>query len=798
MNHLVKNFVIALRNLPRRGQHNVVKIVCLALGLGLSAVDIAEVYYEQTYDRCYPDHERICMVTESFKTTSDEDIESNRTSGGVAPLMKKNIAKVELATRVNFIASGEVELVDKRRINADIYLADSCFFDMFPVKILEGDARKGLTDPFCCVVSRTTAERMGGNVVGKKIFSKSMPGLNLTIAAVYEDYPHNSSFHAFDVIGSLNTQKSFSYDGQYNLVGNDRYMSYVRIGKQTSPDELSNSIRKMITDNYPVKELKTAGVEVNYRLTPIAEKFADRPDVKKMFWILSLLAFVLLATSLLNYVLIVVGNLISRSREMAVRKSFGADRSNLYTIAFSEAFVHLLLAVALGTALIMACRGPIEQILSAPLSVLIFNRGSWILAVMALVVLVVGGIVPGFLYNRLPVSSVFRGYHTARHRWKVWLLGFEFAMVSFLLGLLAVVSLQYRHIVGFDLGYRCNDIAVVDVTALSANDRLVAAEEVKKLPGVRQVSACNTLPFHGASGNNVYLPNEKEELFNIADLYTVGDNYFDMMHIRILEGRKFTHAGDSLPEVMVSRAFGQAMKKARGWDDVVGKKVNITEHSGPENNLPFTIIGMYEDIHIGNARSNEERRPSVMFYGSYTSPFQTHLLIRLSEASEEQLGMVQQHLQRFFPSLTIIAESMENLKNMEYTPQKNFRNGVMTAGLTVLIIALIGLIGYVNDEVNHRHKEIAIRKVNGAGSRDIFTIFLKAIMTTALPASIVGSVAAWLVARQWLMLFDNRIDIPPLLFVLVVMAVLLIVTAVTLFNCRRAADSNPVEFLKQE
>ena len=125
----------AWRSLPRRGQHNVVKILCLALGLSMSAVIIAEVYYEQTYNQCFSDHLRICRVTEAFKTKNQELGEHAKTSGGVAPLMKKTIAKVELATRINPISSAEVELDNKTRIKADIYLADSCFFGRFPAKI---------------------------------------------------------------------------------------------------------------------------------------------------------------------------------------------------------------------------------------------------------------------------------------------------------------------------------------------------------------------------------------------------------------------------------------------------------------------------------------------------------------------------------------------------------------------------------------------------------------------------------------------------------------------------------------
>lgn len=44
----------ALKNLTRRGQHNIQKVVCLALGLAVSAVLITELNYEQTFDTWFP------------------------------------------------------------------------------------------------------------------------------------------------------------------------------------------------------------------------------------------------------------------------------------------------------------------------------------------------------------------------------------------------------------------------------------------------------------------------------------------------------------------------------------------------------------------------------------------------------------------------------------------------------------------------------------------------------------------------------------------------------------------------
>ncbi len=795
---IMKSIVSAVRNLPRRGQHNVVKILCLTLGLAVSAVIIAEIYYEQTYNQSFPDYGRICRVSEGFQMKEQEYMEADQTPGGVAPLMQKTIPQVELATRVNPLTTGEVETTDRKRLKANIWLADSCFFRMFPARIIAGDAEKALREPFHCAVTRSFAERMGGDVLGKQLSPLEVAGLKFTIACVYEDYPYNSSFHGYDVIGALNSQRFFGFDGSSNLLGNDRYHSYVKLRPGADPEALRPLIGNMMKTHFPIKEMEQAGVKLDFMLTPVSRHFTEKQNVKQMFWILSLLAFVILSASVLNYVLIVVGNMMSRAREMAVRKCYGAARSDLFSITFGEALVHLLLAVALASVLLFAAKGSIEQMLSAPLGVLMFNRGAWILVAVALIVLLIGGIVPGILFNRMPVAIAFRGYAEARHRWKVLLLGVEFAMVSFLLGLLCVVSMQYNHTLNFDLGYRCGGIAVVEMEELSPGERETAVNELRNMGIVEEISACNILPFYGCSGNNVTVPGEQEQLFNIADLYSVADNYFPMLGIPVIAGKTFDHHSDSLRQVMVSESFAKKMLRLRGWKDVVGRKIIISEHSGSENKDAITIVGVYRDIHLGDAQSNDLDRPSVISYRRASDAMNNYLLVKLSAFSPENLSEVQSRLQRLLPHKTIIVKSLENEKNLQYTSTKSFRNGVMVASLVTLLIALMGLVGYVNDEVNRRHKEIAIRKVNGARIQDIIRLFQRGIMLTAVPAAVVGALASYFVSAYWLQLYGNRITLSPWLFLLTVVCVLLIVATIVAVNCRRVANDNPVNFLKCE
>lgn len=93
MNHIINAF----KNLPRRGQHNFVKILCLSLGLAISSVIIAEIYFEQTYDTYFPGWERTYLISE-VGTNHGETMEFTNTSGATAQGVKQYAPMVEAAT----------------------------------------------------------------------------------------------------------------------------------------------------------------------------------------------------------------------------------------------------------------------------------------------------------------------------------------------------------------------------------------------------------------------------------------------------------------------------------------------------------------------------------------------------------------------------------------------------------------------------------------------------------------------------------------------------------------------------
>lgn len=109
-------------------------------------------------------------------------------------------------------------------------------------------------------------------------------------------------------------------------------------------------------------------------------------------------------------------------------------------------------------------------------------------------------------------------------------------------------------------GFQYHDVAVAYVPGITSEQSEKLLTEFSTIPGVEKVSSADNLLTHGQSGNNIYLPNDDREYFNISDLYNVSDNYLSTMGIKILQGRNFTEGADSLKEVMVSQAFVDTMK----------------------------------------------------------------------------------------------------------------------------------------------------------------------------------------------------------------------------------------------
>lgn len=782
-------------------RRNVIKLLCLTVGLALGFVLVAKIYLETSFDAFYPHADRIYLVTENF-TQNGEYSEYQRTPGAIAPGLKGYSPQVEAATRHTVMFGlTAVKLRDGRSFGTDgIYLADSCHFDVLERRIITGDPHRVLAVKHQCMIPQSLAEKIGGDPVGMEI---SVPSLSdsywATIGGIYEDYPLNSSV-GNAIMLSLPTIGTFMHDGTGNWLGNDCYYSYVKLVEGASVSDVTPNLPKMLADNIPADVLEMC--HFNLGMLPLTEFHSLNAGVKTMTWILAVLAVIVLAGSALNYLLIVIGQMGRREKEMAIRKCYGTGNPRLFARIICESLFFLAVSMVLAILVVLCFSDECRRLLGYSAEELLSTGRVWgVELFVCLCLLVITGIIPAWMYCRTPVAHAFRQNANSRRRWKLGLLAIQFAASALLVCLLSLVIRQYRMITNGDMGYEYENLASVSLDGIQLQTRAAIYDELKRLGCVVSVSSAYHDFATRASGNNVWINEDSEDkTVNVADMYYADSEIIETMGFKLLQGETFRETADTCTrQVIVEERFIDVLNKL-GVEgrDIVGKTFNITEHDGLDGTSEFTICGVIGNIRRGGySGDTADSRAGVLFPsgGGHVD----HLIyVRFRHLTPEALRSAQEVIDRFAPDREVYIVPFKNNVDALNAPVERFGTSVMVAGVAILLITVIGLVGYMTDEVQRRSKEIAIRKVNGTSVSGILGLLCLDMLKVAVPSLLLGGAAAVIIGRGWLAQFTDQVSLSPLAMALCLTMLLLLILAVVITDSLKVARSTPVSYLRNE
>jgi putative ABC transport system permease protein len=799
----MNTFKLAFRSLFRKGEYTVTRIISLVAGLAFGILLLAEVLYYYSYDSFYPDAERIYVVHENFRQDKlSEKLESYpRVSGAVGPGLKAEVPGIEAACRLNSIDRNVFYTENLNSYEAEVSLSDEFLFDVLPRRVISGNPVEILKTPMSCMVSEKIARAIGGDVTGSVITLKRYPGKELTIAGIFEDLPENTNYK-YDILISMVSTRQFTWDGTANWMGNDRYYTCVKLDPGVSPESLAPAVRQMqeVHQNITRLEEEQGGVVLKYSFLPVRRIFAD--NARDMIIILATIAFAVLFVSLLNYTLLTLSALVNRAKASAIHKTFGAQAGKLQKMIFTETLILFLVSVT-GAILVIAALKPmvesqLQHSLRATLNPYVILP---LLAFVALLV-VITGYLPGRFYSGIPVASVFRVYKMKNNRWKLALLAFQFAGASFILTLMIIVTIQFSRMKNADHGYFTSGVYYGSTVGMEGNKLSAVLNELRAMPEVEKAGLGFDLPLNGASGNNVLSPDGQRDLFNVADFYQADENFLSILGIRVSAGQDFSPENASANDVIISEKGAGLLKLNNGWaDGVIGKQLEITEHG------QTTIRGVFPDF-VVNSVAEPDLRPTVFFYLPEEKFIQLKanrpassflILVKVSEGSEAGIKKkIADVMNIGMPQKDAVVSSLEEELQNKYNTQKGFRNALMAGNAIILLITVIGLMGYATNEATRHQKELAIRKINGATMPDILKIFILELEYIAVPSVIAGLAGVWFTAGKWMQNFAVKAPLHWGLFVICSLALLLSVAIVAALNYYRIAGRNPAEVLRYE
>lgn len=773
----MKQLYYAIQTILHGRGSNVTKVVSLSLGLTVGILLFSQIAFELSYEKCYPESERLAMVRIRITNMTTGEVMGDdgtnfdyTVSDPVAAALAENMpGQVESATCVYQGMDFNIYLEDKLLNNIDYMFVDTCFFRTFGIPVLKGNP-KDLIMPQSVFVSEHFARQMFGDAdpVGKVLSADRQH--ELTVRGVYKDMPQNTMLkHDF----VISVHKDGGYVNGAGWRGNDVFYAFLRLRQVSDIEEVNRGIQQMV-EKYESTEINNWKME--YDVIPLTDKHLDSPEVQKRLVIYGFLGGAVFFVAIMNYMLIAIATLSRRAKSVGVHKCNGASSGNILSMFLMETGIVVLVSVLISFFIIFNTQDLIEDLLSVKLASLFSRNTLWVPGLTIVVLFLLAGVLPGRLFARIPVTQVFRRYTDGKKGWKRSLLFVQFTGVSFVLGLLLVTLLQYNHLMDRDMGIKVPGLTEAE-SWISPESVEHIKDEMLRQPMVEGV----TVSTHSVLGQywTRGLTNNSGQRIATLNMNYCDYDYAKVMGLQLIEGKMPKEDG----ELLVNEELVRLMK----WTDgAPGKKLNDLEREG-------TIVGVFRDIR--NESFYRSQSPIVLIARKGVN----HTFnVRLKEPYEENVKRLNGFVEKTFPQVALHFATVDSMIKQVYKDVSRFRNSVWITSGFIILIVIMGLIGYVNDETQRRSKEIAIRKVNGAEASHVLRLLASNILYISIPSVLIGITVSYFAGKAWLDQFAEQIDLNILLFLGVGLAVMVLVVVCVVLRAWKIANENPVNSIKNE
>lgn len=777
----MKNFNYSLRYLLKNRGNSITRLVSLALGLIVSLLICSYVGLNLSYGRFFPDRERVYQM---FENSPQFGITGPQLEP-VAYTLAENIPSIEAATNY-FDRLMQVKLGNSY-MDARWLEVSEDFFTVLDFGVLSGDpkhilSREGVANNEVFITERLAELLFGSEDPLGKIVPTTQ-GQEYVVSGIFRTPPVTNPLDDFDIVSFRDYNPTTA-----NWQGDDSYPTFIKLRKGATKSQAEAEIQRLI-EGHPTLSKMVELWKANYFLVPIEDVVYVDNNIRQTQMIYGILALLALLVATLNYVLLTLSSLAQRSRTVAMLRCNGASRWDIFRMLLSETLIMIVAAIVLAVFVIACLHQEIYQLLGYQLVDLFAWDRIWIPTLVCVVSFLVAGLIPASLYSRVSMSYAFRRGSDNRTWWKRILLFVQVACTTGVVCFLLTTSQQSKYILEADLGYEYNRIVTMNFGA-TTSQRSAMVEELKRLPFVESVGHSVQYPIWGYFGNPVYDYEKKEILFSCRFEY-FDEEYIETMGMKLVAGRNFNEQ-DALNKTIVNEEFvrqhgwelesavGKSYWQNGGWCEVVGVIRDFTQAGGFVEPL-----SVFRTAYI----DNDPNRPLTL-----------QMSIRLTELTPENIKALD----------SVIAENYHSEWEYQLTPyvdrvkdrfvyRDSMRNNVLLVSLTTLIISLIGLIGYLGNEMARRRKEIAIRKVNGATTSQVLSLLSLNISWVVIPAVVTGVAGAVWGGIKYLEMLETMCE--PLawwIFACGAAVVIAIVYVILIIRTWRTANANPIDMIKIE
>jgi putative ABC transport system permease protein len=820
---------VGIRSLLRHRTYAFINIFGLAIGIAACLLLLLYVRYETTFDDWMKDGERVYQV-QSISTADGAWEPQQSTHGVVSESLPQAFPEIEAIARMD---GDQVVLLDRGEPRFfDVFFADPGLFRILQIPFLRGDPARALEPQESLVLSRRQAMAMFGSidVVGRTVTGiRRGERYERRITGVFEDLPQNSHLD-LQMVGRISEEQKA--DCGWGCIN-----GYVYLKLRAGADAEAINARLPAWERRSIPPQDVGGVRVSegdrfdWRLVNVrdvhlsgTEGAETRPgNDRRTIVTFSVVALLILGMAAVNFVNLATARAGQRAREVALRKVLGARRRQLVAQFLGESLLIAAAATLLGVAAAEVALPWLSSFLRAELDLDYVGAGGMLLPILGLWLAVglAGGLYPAFYLSRYQPGEVLKANKSSAEprgtgRLRSALVVGQFAVSIGLIVCTLVVYSQTLFAQRSDVGFQREGLIQIGNANRAAVVSIMESllREIGRVPGVESAAGASITAATGnVTNSNVQMPGRAEPV--VIGNYSVSPDFFRTMNIRLLAGRTLSRAyandyGFTPYEPEEAVAPAQRAMVARGLNVVVnreaarrlglgspeealGKQVRLDWYGEEIGLLPATIVGVVE-----NSRFRSLREPiEPIIYNDVGVYRAVAVRFRSSDPEQvrQQIGAVWRRLAPDVPYEGEFAD--QQLAELYAT---DAARGQTFAGFSLLavLIACLGLFGLAAFTAERRTKEIGIRKVFGARTRDIVRLLAWQFSKPVIVANVIAwPVAAW-VMLEWLNGFDLRIALGPVPFLLAGGIALAIALGTIVGHALRVSRTNPIHALRYE
>ncbi len=695
-------FTIALRNFRRHKSYAAINLFGLTLGIAASLLVTLVVRNELGYDDSHSKGDRIYRVT-----LNALDFNAN-VSLALVPALRNDFPELPLVSQVYYQREGMVKVDQTIYNEKNFAYADPEFMQMFDFKWLSGDSATALKAPNTVVLTKTTAEKYFGkeNPLGKTMIVNFRRTVQVT--GVIEDPQVNTHLPLIFLVSWETIRKERETTNFNNIPGGS--YAYMLLPENYPVEKVKERIPQFLKKNWGEETAK----EATLPLQPLHDIHFDQryinniitPTGKETFYALAGVALFIIITACINFVNLATAQAVKRSREVGVRKSLGANRSQLIWQSLGETSLLVLLSVGLGLLMVKLFLPLTGQLLNIRIDISGLTGADVALAIAGITILTIllAGLYPAFVQSAFRPVEALKSKMTAPSpkslSLRKSLVVVQFVFSQLLLAGTLIVASQMDFFRNQQLGFDKEAVLTFGLPDNAPEKRSLIEEKLLGHPGVQEISFASGAPVYNNNFTGFISPELGMTESDVTEVKFIDEKYMDMFRISLVAGEPIRKVSEK--DTIIRGVVNQTLVRRLGLKreaDAVGRHITIN------GNTKVIIAGVVKDFQ--SESRHKKIRACVLAYNP--SDF-GQVSVKLRPAGmRETISYIDKSWSAMYPDFLFKYDFLDDRIASMYDQEEKIYHAFLFFSAIAIFIGCLGLYGLVSFVAVQRTKSASGR-----------------------------------------------------------------------------------------